>query len=68
MQDIESFILVFKEMGFDENTADFLSWCMKNRNNLEWAKIARLMDNKAIGVMVHFDDLGIIQKIDYKRT
>lgn len=58
----------FTIMGFDDNVDDFLNWCMRHRDNLEWARISRLMDNKAIGVVVHFDDLGVIQKIDYKRS
>jgi len=60
----------FTIMGFNDDgcTDEFLNWCMKNRNNLEWVRITRLMDSKATGVVVHFDDLGIIQKVDYKRT
>lgn len=53
----------FTVMGLDDNTSEFLNWCLKGRDNLEWIKEKEMMESVSTSVIIHFDDLKTIKKI-----
>lgn len=61
-------IIDFKVMGFDSITSDFLNWCMKNRDNLEWIKQKEIMQLKSGSSILHFDSVSVIRRIDRNFT
>jgi len=54
----------FTVMGFYELDSDFLNWCLKHRNNLEWLKEKQVMESVSTDVKIYFDQSSIIQRID----
>lgn len=58
----------FKVMGLDDFTSDFLNWCMKNRNNLEFLKDKNVLELKSSSANLYFDDLNVICRVDKLST
>jgi hypothetical protein len=54
----------FTVMGLDTITSDFLNWCMENRDNLEYIKECNTMKSSSNSVVLHFDHLSAIKRID----
>lgn len=56
-------LINFNAAGFDENTSDFLNWCLKHRDNLEFIKLKSTMELKSASAELHFTDLGVLAEI-----
>lgn len=54
----------FCVMGLDDITSDFLNWCMRKRNNLEFIKQCNTMELISTSAVLHFDHLKTIRRID----
>ena len=54
----------FSQMGFDIYATDFLNWCLKHRDNLEFLKEKDIMELKAASAELHFTDLGVLTEIE----
>ena len=58
----------FGVMGFDYMTTDFLNWCMKNRENLEFIKLCKTLDLISTQAILHFNHESDIKRIDDARV
>ncbi len=54
----------FTVMGLDIIASNYLNWCMKNRNNLEYIKECNVMELKSASAGLFFDEMGGIGRID----
>jgi len=54
----------FEVMGLDYPTSDFLNWCMRNMNNLEFIKECKTLEKPSKAYTFHIDHLKVIRKID----
>lgn len=54
----------FKVMGLDEYASNFLNWCLKNRNNLEYLKDKSVFDLCSAQVIIYFDSEKNIGRVD----
>ena len=54
----------FKVMGLDYTSSEFLNWCMKNRDNLEYIKLCNTLEKISTTVVLHFDHIKVIKRID----
>jgi hypothetical protein len=60
---MEEHLINFKEAGFDEDTSDFLNWCMKHRDNLEFIKLKKTLELRSASAELHFTDVGVLAEI-----
>jgi len=54
----------FTVMGLDDMTSDFLNYCMKHRDNLEYERINNVQEIITGSATLFFDDFGTIGRID----
>lgn len=54
----------FEVMGLDSDASEFLNWCMKHRDNLEYERACGIHDLKSASTTLFFDDFGVIARID----
>jgi len=54
----------FTVMGLDYPMSDYLNYCMKNMNNIEFIKRCEMLEKPSKKYYVHVDHLLVIQKID----
>lgn len=54
----------FTVMGLDEITSDFLNWCMKYRDNLEFIKECKSFEKRSQSFTLHVDHLSVVQTIE----
>jgi hypothetical protein len=51
-------------MGLDSISSEFLNWCLKERDNLEFIKQCKSLEKPSTSFSAHLDHLAIIQRID----
>lgn len=61
-------VIDFSCMGFDENTDEFLNYCMKYRNNLQFIMDMNIMETKGASVRLDFASSGYIENINENKN
>lgn len=54
----------FGVMGLNQMTNEFLNWCMKHRDNLEFLKELKTMELRSASAMMHFSNAGKIEVVE----
>ncbi len=54
----------FTVMGLDDLTSDYLNYCMKYRDNLEYERTNKVQEIITGSATLFFDDFGTIGRID----